>query len=122
ILPSFPVACRRPLAGDLYMEAIQQSNVNVSFTGVARATEDGVFGEDGSFTTCDTIICATGFDTTWRPSFLVIGRNGISLADKWKTAPEAYFGLACPDMPNWLTFIGPNWQVNHLSNALKVQH
>lgn len=50
-----------------------------------------------------------GFDVSHRPRFPVVGRGGKNLQDKWKDASEAYFGLACADMPNWLTFIGPNW-------------
>jgi cation diffusion facilitator CzcD-associated flavoprotein CzcO len=95
--------------GDPYMNAIQQSNVDVLFTGVESVTEDSVVGANGVKVQCDVIVCATGFDTSWRPRFPVIGRNGTNLQDKWKDAAEAYFGLACPEMPNWITFLGPNW-------------
>lgn len=109
LIPSYPVFCRRPLAGDAYMEAIQQPNVELNFESAVRITEDGVYGDEGTFAKCDTIICATGFDASWKPTFPVVGRNGVSLHEKWKDTPEAYLGLACPDMPNWLMFIGPNW-------------
>ncbi|OPB44503.1 hypothetical protein A0O28_0028220 [Trichoderma guizhouense] len=79
--------------------------------GVVAATEDGVTGADGVHVKCDTIICATGFDMTYRPRFSVIGKNGVDLREKWKDAPKAYFGMQCPDMPNWITFFGPNWPV-----------
>lgn len=95
--------------GDPYMKAIQQPNVDVNFTHVARVTQDGVVGGDGVERKCDTIVCATGFDVSWVPRFPVVGRGGVDLRDKWKDAAESYFGLACPDMPNWLTFLGPNW-------------
>ncbi|TVY93944.1 putative sterigmatocystin biosynthesis monooxygenase [Lachnellula willkommii] len=52
-----------------------------------------------------------GFDVSYRPRFPVIGRGGVNLQDKWKDAAEAYFGLACAEMPNWLTFLGPNWPI-----------
>ena len=42
------------------MEAIQQGNVDVHFTGVNRLTEDGVVGDDGLERKVDTVICATG--------------------------------------------------------------
>jgi cation diffusion facilitator CzcD-associated flavoprotein CzcO len=95
--------------GDPYLKAIQQHNVDVRFTAVQRVTEDGVVGEDGIEIKCNTIICATGFDVTHRPRFPVVGKRGINLQDKWKYYAEAYFGLACTDMPNWITFQGPNW-------------
>jgi hypothetical protein len=60
ILPGFPVNCRRMTPGDPYMAAIQQKNVDVHFTGVARITAEGVIGDDGIERKCDTIVCATG--------------------------------------------------------------
>ena len=91
------------------MHAIQEKNVDVHFTAVASITEDGVVGEDGKERKVDTVICATGFDTTYRPRFPLIGKNGVDLADKWKHTPESYLGLACPDFPNWIIYAGPTW-------------
>jgi cation diffusion facilitator CzcD-associated flavoprotein CzcO len=31
----------------------------------------------------DVIICATGFDTSFRPRFPIMGRDGINLQDMW---------------------------------------
>jgi len=59
----------------------------------------------------DTIVCATGFDVSYRPRFPIVGKNGVDLADKWKVCPESYLGLAIPDFPNFITFIGPTWPV-----------
>lgn len=91
------------------MTAIQEPNVDVHFTHVEKITEDGVVGGDGEERKCDTIVCATGFDVTYRPRFPVVGKNGVDLKEKWKAVPEAYLGLAVPDMPNFLMFIGPTW-------------
>ena len=70
------------------MEAIQKDNVSVHFTAVNKITEDGVVGDDGEERKVDTIVCATGFDVTYRPRFPIIGQNGVDLADKWKECPE----------------------------------
>ncbi|KAF2472585.1 FAD/NAD(P)-binding domain-containing protein [Lindgomyces ingoldianus] len=111
--PKWEVGCRRVTPGDPYMEAIQKENVDVHFTAVGAITEDGVVGEDGEERKVDTIVCATGFDVTYRPRFPVIGKNGVDLYEKWKEAPESYLGLGCPDIPNWLMFIGPTWPVEN---------
>jgi hydroxyversicolorone monooxygenase len=108
-VPDFPVNCRRITPGDAYMAAIQEPNVDIHFTGVIEIHETGVTGADGIFRECDIVVCATGFDTSYVPRFAVIGRDGVDLRERWKDKPEAYFGLACPEMPNWLTFMGPNW-------------
>lgn len=107
--PKFEVGCRRVTPGDPYMEAITKENVDVHFTAVERVTEDGVVGADGQERKVDTIVCATGFDVSYRPRFPVIGKNGVDLAEKWKDTPEGYLGLAVPDMPNFFMYIGPTW-------------
>lgn len=89
------------------MKAIQEPNVDVHFTTVNKITQDSVIDSDGNAKKVDTIVCATGFDVSYRPRFPIVGQNGVDLADKWKICPEAYLGIAVPDMPNFLTFIGP---------------
>jgi hypothetical protein len=37
----------------------------------------------------------------------------VSLAEKWANEPESYLSLACPDMPNYFIFTGPNAVVGH---------
>lgn len=93
------------------MLAIQQDNVEVHFTEVTEITSGSIVGKNGVRREIDTIICATGFDTSFRPAFPIIGRNGVDLSKKWATHPEAYLGLAVPDMPNFFTFV-------RLSNSL----
>lgn len=86
------------------MLAIQKPNVDVHFTEVTGITSNAVIG-NGVEVEVDTIICATGFDTSFRPAFPIIGRRGVNLAEKWAKHPEAYLGLAVPDMPNFFTFV-----------------
>lgn len=107
--PEFGFGCRRITPGDPYMMAIQKENVDVHFTPVVKIDESGVIGEDGTRCECDTIVCATGFDVSYRPRFPIVGQDGIDLADKWKVCPEGYLGLGIPGFPNFLTFIGPSW-------------
>ena len=78
------------------MEAIQKPNVSVHFTGIKEATENGVMGEDGIERNVDTIICATGFDTSYRPPFPVVGKDGVDLRDKWAEEANGYLGVAVP--------------------------
>ncbi|EEH33494.1 sterigmatocystin biosynthesis monooxygenase StcW [Paracoccidioides lutzii Pb01] len=75
--------------------------------------EDGLVGEDGVERKVDTIVCATGFDVSYRPRFPIVGQNGVDLRDKWAQCPEAYLGLAVPGFPNYMTFIGPTWPVEN---------
>ena len=74
--------------------AIQKENVDVHFTPVEKITEKGVVGGDGIERECDTIVCATGFDVSYRPRFPIVGKNGVELSDKWKVCPEGEFHLS----------------------------
>ena len=61
----------------------------------------------------DVLICATGFDTTFRPRFPVIGPKRNNLQDDWKDEPKSYFGIAAPNIPNYMMFLGPNSPVGN---------
>lgn len=111
--PSFAIGCRRITPGDPYMLAIQEPNVDVHFTHVEEITKDGLIGGDGQERQVDTIVCATGFDVSYKPRFPVIGKNGVDLRKKWEVCPESYLGLAVPEMPNFMMFIGPTWPVEN---------
>ncbi|EWG55298.1 hypothetical protein FVEG_13320 [Fusarium verticillioides 7600] len=112
-LPKFSVGCRRVAPGDAYMKAIQEPNVNVHFCGVAKVREDGVVGDDGEFTKCDTIVCATGFDVSFRPPFPLLGLGGRDLREEWASIPASYMGVMAPNIPNYLMYIGPNCPVEN---------
>ena len=77
-----------------FRRAIQKENVDVHFTPVEKITEKGVVGGDGIERECDTIVCATGFDVSYRPRFPIVGKNGVELADKWKVCPEGEIFLS----------------------------
>ena len=95
------------------MEAIQKPNVDVHFTPVTKITEDSVIGADDIERKVDTVVCATGFDVTYRPRFPVVGLHNEDLASKWKICPESYLGLTIPGFPNFITYIGPTWPVEN---------
>ncbi|EAT77330.1 hypothetical protein SNOG_15397 [Parastagonospora nodorum SN15] len=97
LTPDFPVGCRRTTPVR-YPYPILQT--------VSKITETSVIGEDGTeVEDVDAIVMATGFDTTYRPHFDVIGQNGISLRDKFTPDPDSYLSMAVP------AFFGPTFPV-----------
>ncbi|KAJ9144525.1 flavin-binding monooxygenase-like protein [Pleurostoma richardsiae] len=110
-IPNFSYGCRRVSPGVNFMKAVGQPNVKCYFTPVTRITAHSVIGLDGTEVQCDAIVFATGFDTTFRPHYKIIGQHGVSLAEKWKDVPEGYLGVGCPGFPNFLMFFGPAWPV-----------
>lgn len=122
LLPDFPIGCRRQTPGPGFLEALTQDNVDLLWNEVSHITEKGIMTKSGEEKEYDVIVCATGFDTTFRPAFPLIGRNGVNLARKWeKEIPQAYFSLMVPDMPNYFCFIGPNAVISNGSLVLGIQ-
>lgn len=104
MLPTFPVGCRRQTPGPGFLEALIQDNVETRFDDIEKITEKGILSKTGEELEFDAIVCATGFDTTFRPAFPLIGRNGVNLAQKWdEDKPKAYFGITVPGFPNYFS-------------------
>ncbi|KAH8693845.1 hypothetical protein BGW36DRAFT_418523 [Talaromyces proteolyticus] len=112
MVPQFAFGCRRGTPGPGYMEALVQPNVTVEFGGIRDVTPTSVISETGTVTELDVLICATGFDTTFRPRFPIVGRRG-NLADFWKTEPRNYCSVAVSGYPNYFMFLGPNCTISN---------
>ncbi|KAI5476329.1 flavin-binding monooxygenase [Pseudohyphozyma bogoriensis] len=109
LVPTFPVACRRLTPGPGYLEALVEENVDFVPSGISRVTETGIETVDGDKREFDTIVCATGFDTSYRPRIPIIGRNGTNVQDEWADIPTHYLSVAIgADFPNYWVMNGPN--------------
>jgi hypothetical protein len=95
------------------MKAIQEPNVDLHFSAVNKVTEDSAIDEEGNERKVDTIICATGFDVSYRLRFPIVRQYGIELGEKWKACPGAYLGITILGVPNFITFVGPTWPVKN---------
>ena len=97
--PNFAVGCRRTTPGLRYMESLNAANVDVHLASVTEVTEDGLVAADGSRVIgLDTIIFATGFDTTYKPHFKIVGRDNVTLAEKFDPNPDSYLSFGVPGM------------------------
>ncbi len=122
LVPDFPVGCRRITPGQGFLEAMVRENVDTHWNSLDHITAEGIVLRDGRVLPVDAIICATGFDTTFKPRFPIIGHDGVNLAEKWEEEnPDAYFGITVPQMPNYFCFIGPNSPVSNGSLVQAIQ-
>lgn len=120
LIPSFPVGCRRITPGTGYLEALNSPKVQVVHGSVTAVTETGCVvthnpsphGNDGERKVeeipLDVLVCATGFDTSFRPRFPIVGWGGKDMREEWKDEPRSYFGFAADGFPNYFVFLGPN--------------
>jgi cation diffusion facilitator CzcD-associated flavoprotein CzcO len=121
IIPPFPPGCRRLTPGPGYLEALTDDKVDVIKTEISKIDATGITTADGQHRAVDAIICATGFDTTYCPRFPIIGRNGLSLGDKWRERPDTYISLATDQFPNYFICLGPNAALGHGSLLLLIE-
>ncbi len=82
--------------------------VDVSKTPIKRITAHGIV-VDGVEYPVDAIVSATGFAamTGSLDKIAITGRDGLTLAAKWRAGPRAYLGLASAGFPNFFMITGP---------------
>ena len=104
--PWYRQFCKRPCFHDEYLPTFNRPNVSLVDTdgrGVERVTERGIVA-NGTEYPVDCIVFATGFEVgtsyTRRAGYDLIGRNGLSLSDKWAQGWRTLFGLQANGFPN----------------------
>jgi cyclohexanone monooxygenase len=104
--PYYRQFCKRPCFHDEYLQTFNRENVTLVDTqgaGVERVTEMGVVvaGEEYQL---DCLIYATGFEVgtgyARRAGYELVGRNGLSLSQKWADGVRTLHGLHMHGFPN----------------------
>ena len=112
LLPNdYGLGCKRQVLDRDYYETFNRSDVtlvNLRETPLDRITLSGIKTSD-SEQELDVLIYATGFDAMTGALLKsnVVGKNGISLKDKWQFGPAAYLGLQVSGFPNLFMVTGP---------------
>jgi cation diffusion facilitator CzcD-associated flavoprotein CzcO len=104
--PWYGYFCKRPCFHDEYLQTFNRDNVTLVDTrgrGVERITECGVV-VDGEAYELDCLIFATGFevgtDYCRRTGFELIGRDGVTLTERWRDGVRTFQGLCANGFPN----------------------
>ncbi|TPX08646.1 uncharacterized protein E0L32_009835 [Thyridium curvatum] len=121
IIPTnFGVGCRRPTPGNGFLEALCSDKTTVLTNEIQKVTASGFVDSEGKAHEVDTIICATGFDTSFRPAMPVIV-DGWNLQDRFDGDTIGYLGLSVPEVPNYFIYIGPYGPLGHGSVVPMVE-
>jgi cyclohexanone monooxygenase len=109
--PDNVFGCKRLCVDTGYFEVYNQPHVrlvDVSSRPIDRLTASGLEANDETFD-LDAIVCATGFEamTGSFDRMEIVGRNGLTLKQKWSAGPRTYLGLSTSGFPNFFMVTGP---------------
>lgn len=105
--PWYNWLCKRPCFHDEYLQMFNRPNVTLVDTdgkGVERISEDAVFADGREFK-LDCLVFATGFELSpfeQGTPIPVIGRNGLTLEEKWKDGTITLHGIHVNGFPNFM--------------------
>ena len=122
LTPDYPIGCKRILAVSDYYATLVRDDVDVVSEPIERITPGGIVTADGQERPVDTIILATGFEST---DFLapveIVGRDGLKLDEVWHDGAEAYLGITVSGFPNLFMLYGPNTNLGHNSIVFMLE-
>lgn len=122
LTPDWRYGCRRPLLSNKYYPMFNRPNVRLIDEGIERIVPEGIVTARGEMRPTDTIVFATGFETTRYLSALdVTGRDGVHIGDAWRDGAVAYRGITTSGFPNLFMLYGPNTNNNSLITMLELE-
>ncbi|WP_328502785.1 NAD(P)/FAD-dependent oxidoreductase [Streptomyces sp. NBC_00457] len=122
LTPDYRIGCKRILLSSDYYPALARPGVDVVASGLSEIRDSTLVAADGSEAEVDAIIFGTGFHVTDMPiAERVVGADGRTLAEAWKTGMKALRGASAAGFPNWMTIIGPNTGLGNSSMILMIE-
>ncbi|MEZ4331521.1 MAG: NAD(P)/FAD-dependent oxidoreductase [Myxococcota bacterium] len=120
--PRHPYGCKRPLLSNDYYPAFNRPNLELVTDTIERIEPEGVVTIDGRRRAFDTLIYATGFETTKYLSALdVRGRGGKRIDEAWNDGAIAYLGITTAGFPNLFMLYGPNTNNGSILEMIESQ-
>ncbi|PKS11138.1 hypothetical protein jhhlp_002899 [Lomentospora prolificans] len=122
IMPkNFGVGCRRPTPGNGFLESLCHDKTTVLTKEIRMVTHTGFVTSEGQHKETDVIICATGFDTSFRP-FFPLHANGRNVQDDFNSGDTVgYLGLNLPEVPNYFMYSAPYGPLGHGSSIPMIE-
>jgi cation diffusion facilitator CzcD-associated flavoprotein CzcO len=108
LTPDYPFGCNRMILSNDYYPTLMRENVQLVTDGIARITPEGIETTDAALHDVDTIIYATGFNSTEFLAPMEVEGPGGRLRERWRDGASAYLGITVPGFPNFFVLYGPN--------------
>jgi len=119
--PWYRQLCKRPCFHDEYLDSYNRPGthlIDTDGTGVERIDATGVWA-NGEHYELDCLIYASGFEVgteySRRAGFDAVGRDGLTLSEKWADGMLSMHGIHVHGFPN-LFVVGPTQGANLISN------
>ncbi len=116
VKPYYRYLCKRPCFHDEYLPALNNPNVTLVDcpAGIDRITPEGPV-VNGKQYEVDCLIYGTGFEAELTPLYRragheIVGRGGITLAEKWAEGASSLFGMMTRGFPNLFVMPAPGQQ------------
>ncbi len=114
--PYYRYLCKRPCFHDEYLLAFNAPNVTLVDCpgGIERFTERGPV-VDGTPYDVDCVVYATGFEAELTPlprraDHPIVGRDGVTLAERWADGASSLYGMMIRGFPNLFAMPAPGQQ------------
>ncbi len=120
--PHYRLGCKRVLLSNRYYPALERANVTLVPHAVAALRGGSVLAGDGIERAADVVVAATGFRVSDPlAAHHIRGRDGRTLAEHWRGAPQAYKGTTIAGFPNLFMLLGPHTGLGHSSVLLMIE-
>lgn len=115
---------KRVPTGYRYYETFNRSNVHlvdIKSVPITRAAPGGLVVGTQEYP-LDILICATGFDAMTGPltRIDIVGRDGLTLREKWANGLRTNLGIAVHGFPNFFMSIGPQTPYSNLPVPIQL--
>jgi cation diffusion facilitator CzcD-associated flavoprotein CzcO len=122
LTPATPWGCQRPLFSNDYYPTFNLPHVELVTEPLERITASAVVTADSTEREVDTIVYATGYETTKFASVIdFVGRDRVRLQEAWADGAQAYLGITTSGFPNLFMLYGPNTNAGSIMYMIEGQ-
>jgi cation diffusion facilitator CzcD-associated flavoprotein CzcO len=122
LTPDYEIGCKRVLITNDFYPALAKPNVELIASAVREVRAGSLVAEDGTEREVDTIIFATGFETSESPILSRIrDRDGRSIDEVWHGRPRFHRATTIAGFPNFFNLCSAGTGSGHGSMIWKAE-